>query len=110
MDNNISDNSEVKTKWKIPKPDIKKVLIIVLSIVVCAGIIYIVVHKGKEKKMEYDRAKRISESAAWLDTQVQADTTLKEKQAVGKALENQAKKTPVQTPEQKQKALDFLNS
>lgn len=110
MDNNISDNTEVKTKWKFPKLDTKKVLVIIMSIIVCAGIVYIVVHKGKEKKMEYDRAKRISESAAWLDTQVQADTTLKEKQAVGKALEKQAKQVPVQTPEQKQKTLDFLNS
>ncbi len=110
MNNIISDNPEVKSKWKIPKPDTKKVLMIVLSIIVCAGIVYIVVNKGKEKKMEYDRAKRISESAAWLDTQVQTDTTLKEKQAIGKALEKQAKKVPVQTPEQKQKTLDFLNS
>lgn len=110
MNNNVSDSVEIKTRWKFQKPNIKKVLIIILSIIVCVGIVYIVVHKGKQKKMEYDRAQRISESAKWLDTQVQTDTTLKEKQAVGKALEKQAKKVAPQTPEQKQKTLDFLNS
>jgi uncharacterized protein HemX len=99
----------VNNGQELNKNSKSKKLVVSIAILILVGIAaYYFVAMFKTKQLEDARAKRISESAAWLDTQNE-QMTQAQKEALGKSLEKQAKQYKT-TPDEQKETLDFLNS